>query len=324
MHDYIINAGWAAIVAIAISLAMGPFMIPFLRRLKVGQSIREEGPRNHYVKAGTPTMGGIIIITAVMVASFLFAGSSREVLTAVLITLCFGGIGFWDDYIKVVLKRSLGLRAREKLGLQILISIIFGLLLMFVLGRGTEIVIPFAGIVLDIGWLYLPFVVLVLISSANGANLTDGLDGLATGVTFFIVLGLGSICIMSNHGNLLIYCGALAGACLGFLLFNRHPARVFMGDTGSMALGAGVAAVAAMTRSEIALIILAGVYVIETLSVIIQVISFQATRRRVFLMAPLHHHFELKGMPEPRVVHLFYILSAAFVTVGLLGFRNIG
>ncbi len=324
MHDYIISAGWAAAVAIVIALSMGPFMIPFLRRLKVGQSIREEGPRNHYAKAGTPTMGGIIIITAVMVASFLFAGSSREVLTAVLITLCFGGIGFWDDYIKVVLKRSLGLRAREKLGLQILISLIFGLLLMFVLERGTEIVIPFSGFVLDIGWFYLPFVVLVLISSANGANLTDGLDGLAAGVTFLIVLGLAVVCVMCNHGNLSIYCGALAGACLGFLYFNRHPARVFMGDTGSMALGAGVAAVAAMTRSEIALVILAGVYVIETLSVIIQVISFQATRRRVFLMAPLHHHFELKGMQEPKVVRLFYVLSAAFVTIGLLGFRNIG
>ncbi|HRY12179.1 MAG TPA: phospho-N-acetylmuramoyl-pentapeptide-transferase [Syntrophomonadaceae bacterium] len=324
MHDYIINAGWAAAVAIVIALSMGPFMIPFLRRLKVGQSIREDGPRNHYVKAGTPTMGGIVIITAVMVASFLFAGSSREVLIAVLITLCFGGIGFWDDYIKVVLKRSLGLRAREKLGLQILISSIFGLLLMFVLERGTEIVIPFSGFVLEMGWLYLPFVVLVLISSANGANLTDGLDGLAAGVTFFIVLGLAIVCIMSNHGNLLIYCGALAGACLGFLFFNRHPARVFMGDTGSMALGAGVASVAAMTHSEIALIVLAGVYVIETLSVIIQVISFQATRRRVFLMAPLHHHFELKGMPETKVVYLFYVLSASFVMIGLLGFRNIG
>ncbi|MEQ8200145.1 MAG: phospho-N-acetylmuramoyl-pentapeptide-transferase [Syntrophomonadaceae bacterium] len=324
MHDYIINAGLAAVVATAISLAMGPFMIPFLRRLKVGQSIREEGPRNHYVKAGTPTMGGIIIITAVMVTSFLFAGSSREVLSAVLITLCFGGIGFWDDYIKVVLKRSLGLRAREKLGLQILISFIFGLLLMFVLGRGTEIVFPFSGFGLEIGWFYLPFIVLVIISAANGANLTDGLDGLAAGVTFILVLGLGFICIMSDHGNLLIYCGALAGACLGFLFFNRHPARVFMGDTGSMALGAGVAAVAAMTRSEIALIILAGVYVIETLSVIIQVVSFQATRRRVFLMAPLHHHFELKGMPETKVVYLFYVFSLVFVVIGLMGFRNIG
>lgn len=266
-------------------------------------------------------MGGIIIITAVMVTSFLFAGSSREVLSAVLITLCFGGIGFWDDYIKVVLKRSLGLRAREKLGLQILVSTAFALLLMFVLGRGTEIVFPFSGYVVDAGWLYLPFVVLVFISAANGANLTDGLDGLAAGVTFFMVLGLGVICIVTDHGNLLIFCGALAGACLGFLFFNRYPARVFMGDTGSMALGAGVAAVAAMTGSEITLIILGGVYVIEALSVIIQVVYFQATRRRVFLMAPLHHHFELKGMPETKVVYIFHILSLMFVVLGLIGFR---
>lgn len=321
MHDYIINSGIAVVVATVISLAMGPFMIPFLRRLKVGQSIRDDGPQNHLVKAGTPTMGGIIIITAVMVTSFLFAGSSREVLSAVLITLCFGGIGFWDDYIKVVLKRSLGLRAREKLGLQILVSTAFALLLMFVLGRGTEIVFPFSGYVVDAGWLYLPFVVLVFISAANGANLTDGLDGLAAGVTFFMVLGLGVICIVTDHGNLLIFCGALAGACLGFLFFNRYPARVFMGDTGSMALGAGVAAVAAMTGSEITLIILGGVYVIEALSVIIQVVYFQATRRRVFLMAPLHHHFELKGMPETKVVYIFHILSLMFVVLGLIGFR---
>ncbi|NLN87065.1 MAG: phospho-N-acetylmuramoyl-pentapeptide-transferase [Syntrophomonadaceae bacterium] len=321
MHDYIINSGIAVVIATVISLAMGPFMIPFLRRLKVGQSIREDGPQNHLVKAGTPTMGGIIIITAVMVTSFLFAGSSREVLSAVLITLCFGGIGFWDDYIKVVLKRSLGLRAREKLGLQILVSTAFALLLMFVLGRGTEIVFPFSGYVVDAGWLYLPFVVLVFISAANGANLTDGLDGLAAGVTFFMVLGLGVICIVTDHGNLLIFCGALAGACLGFLFFNRYPARVFMGDTGSMALGAGVAAVAAMTGSEITLIILGGVYVIEALSVIIQVVYFQATRRRVFLMAPLHHHFELKGMPETKVVYIFHILSLMFVVLGLIGFR---
>lgn len=324
MHDYIINALLAAGVAILISLFMGPFMIPFLRRLKVGQSIREDGPRNHYIKAGTPTMGGIIIITAVMVTSFLFAGSSKEVLIAVLLTLCFGGIGFWDDYIKVVLKRSLGLRAREKLILQLVISFMFGLLVVYGLGRGTEIIIPFTGKIIDIGYLYLPFIVLVLISGANAANLTDGLDGLAAGVTFFIALAMGLICIMTGHGNLLIYSCALAGACLGFLYFNHHPARVFMGDTGSMALGAAVAAIAAITRSELALIFIAGVYVIETLSVIIQVISFQATRKRVFLMAPLHHHFELKGMSETRVVYLFYGLAVAFVVIGLLGFRNIG
>lgn len=324
MHDFIMNGLLAAVVAILICLFMGPFMIPFLRRLKVGQSIREDGPRNHLIKAGTPTMGGIIIITAVMVASFLFAGSSKEVLTAVLLTLCFGGIGFWDDYIKVVLKRSLGLRAREKIILQLVISFIFSLLVVYVLGRGTEIIIPFSGRTIDMGVFYVPFIVLVMLSSANAANLTDGLDGLAAGVTFIIALAMGLICVMTNHGNLLIYSGALAGACLGFLYFNRHPARVFMGDTGSMALGAAVAAIAAITRSELALILIAGVYVIETLSVIIQVISFQATRKRVFLMAPLHHHFELKGMSETRVVYMFYGLAAVFVVIGLMGFRNIG
>ncbi len=324
MHDYITNGLLAAGVAILICLFMGPFMIPFLRRLKVGQSIREEGPRNHFVKAGTPTMGGIIIITAIMVSSFLFAGSSREVLTAVLLALCFGGIGFWDDYIKVVLKRSLGLRAREKLLLQLVISFIFGLLVVYGLGRGTEIIIPFSGRTFDIGVYYLPFIVFVLMSGANAANLTDGLDGLASGVTFFIALGMGLICIMTDHGNLFVYSGALAGACLGFLYFNRYPARVFMGDTGSMALGAAVAAIAAITRSELALVLIAGVYVIETLSVIIQVVSFQATRKRVFLMAPLHHHFELKGMSETKVVYMFYGLAIIFVTIGLMGFRNIG
>lgn len=324
MHAYVINAALAAGIALIISLAMGPFMIPFLRRLKVGQSIREEGPQRHYAKAGTPTMGGLIIITAVMAASFLLAGSSKEVLTAVLVMLAFGGVGFWDDYLKVVLKRSLGLRAREKLMLQFLIGLVFGLLLVYYLGRGTEIIIPFTGQVIEIGFWYLPLVILVLTGTANAANLTDGLDGLAAGVTFLIALALGLICIMTSHSNLLIFCCALAGACLGFLFFNRYPARVFMGDTGSMALGGAVAAIACITKSELALIFIAGVYVIEALSVIIQVVSFQATRKRVFLMAPLHHHFELKGLSEPQVVRRFYILAIIFIVIGLLSFKNIG
>lgn len=190
MHEYIINSFLAAGVAILISLAMGPFMIPFLTRLKVGQNIREDGPQAHLAKAGTPTMGGIIIITAIMVASFIFAGGSKEVLTAVLVMLAFGGVGFWDDYIKVVLKRSLGLRAREKLILQFLAGLIFGLLLVFYLDRGTEIFIPFIGTIVDLGYFYFPFVIVVLWSSANGANLTDGLDGLAAGVTLFIAIAL--------------------------------------------------------------------------------------------------------------------------------------
>lgn len=324
MHEYVINALIAAGIAILVSLAMGPFMIPFLTRLKVGQSIREEGPKTHFVKAGTPTMGGIIMITAVMVASFIMAGKSKQVLTVVLIMLACGGIGFWDDYIKVVLKRSLGLRAREKIVMQILIGLGMGLLLFFYLGRGSSIIIPFSNINIDLGYLYIPFVMIVLISSVNTVNLTDGLDGLAAGVTFIATLALGLISIMLSNFNLLIACGALAGACLGFLVFNRYPAKVFMGDTGSMALGGAIAAIAALNRSEIVLIIIGGVYVLEALSVIIQVASFKTTGKRIFLMSPLHHHYELKGWKERKVVYFFYLLALGFALLGLLSFKNIG
>lgn len=324
MQGYIINTLIAAGIAIIVSALMGPFMIPFLKRLKVGQTIREEGPQRHYAKAGTPTMGGIIIITAVMVATFSMAGSSTEALSAVLVMMAFGAIGFWDDYIKVVLKRSLGLRAREKLILQLLIGLLFGLLLVYHFNRGTDIIIPFSGAVLNLGYLYIPFIILVLIATANAVNLTDGLDGLASGVTFFVALGYILVCLMTSHYQLSVFCGALAGACIGFLIFNHYPARVFMGDTGSMALGGAVAAVAAISRSEIALLIIGGVYVIEALSVIIQVLSYQTTGKRIFLMSPLHHHFELKGWSENKVVTVFSIVSLLFVLLGLLAFKGIG
>lgn len=324
IKGYVINTVLATGIAAAITIAMGPFMIPFLHRLKVGQSIREEGPKRHYVKAGTPTMGGIIIITAVMVASFVMAGASAEVLTAVLVMLALGAIGFWDDYIKVILKRSLGLRAREKLILQLIVGLVLGVLLLYEFHRGTSIVIPFSGHLLNLGYWYIPFLILVLISTSNAVNLTDGLDGLAAGVTFFSALAFGLVCIMTSHFNLLIFDGALAGACLTFLVFNHYPARVFMGDTGSMALGGALTAIAALTRSELALIIIGGVYVIETLSVAIQVISFQLTGKRVFLMSPLHHHFELKGWPETRVVKVFWLAALFFAIIGILSYRNIG
>ncbi len=324
MQGYIVNILLAAGISILISLAMGPFMIPFLKQLKVGQNIREEGPSRHYAKAGTPTMGGIIIITAVMVASFLMAGASAEALSAVFVMLAFGAVGFWDDYIKVVLKRSLGLRAREKLGLQLLIGLLFGLLLLFYFDRGTELLVPFTGQLINLGWGYIPFLIIVVMSSANGVNLTDGLDGLAAGVTFFVAAVFIMVSLMTGHYNLAIFCGALAGSCLGFLVFNRHPARVFMGDTGSMALGGAVAAVAAITKSELALVIIGGVYVVETLSVILQVISYQTTGRRIFRMAPLHHHFELIGWPETKVVRSFWLASLIFVLLGILSFKGIG
>jgi len=323
-YNSIISSLMAAGIAVLISIAMGPFMIPFLTKLKVGQSIREDGPERHLQKAGTPTMGGIIIITSVMVASFIMAGASVEVLLAVLVMLAFGGIGFWDDYIKVVLKRSLGLRAREKILLQLLAGTLFAIFLICYLGRGTSIIMPFSGNMIDLGYLYIPFLIIVLLGTSNAVNLTDGLDGLASGVTFIVAIAFALVSLMTAHYNLTIFCGALAGACLGFLVFNRYPARVFMGDTGSMALGGAIAAVAAISRSEIALVIIGGIYVIEALSVILQVISFQATGKRIFLMSPLHHHYELKGWSEKKVVHIFWLGALGFVLLGLWSFKAIG
>lgn len=322
MHPSLLTAVLAALTAILITVLLGPLLIPVLTRLKVGQTIREEGPARHYAKAGTPTMGGILIVAGVVLASLIWVGGSGEVWASLLLMLAFGGIGFWDDYIKVVLKRSLGLRAREKLVLQLVFGLIFAWILVYHLGRGTEIIVPYSYQVIDLGFIYFPFVVIVLMSSANGANLTDGLDGLAAGVTFFISLSCGIVALLADHPNIMVFSAALSGACLGFLFFNRYPARVFMGDTGSMALGGAVAAIACISRGEMALVIIAGVYVIETLSVIIQVVSFQTFRKRVFLMAPLHHHFELKGWPEITVVRRFWLASLAFGMLGLLGFIN--
>jgi phospho-N-acetylmuramoyl-pentapeptide-transferase len=324
VQGFLVNAIMAFVIAIGITVIMSPLVIPFLTRLKVGQHIRDDGPQTHLHKNGTPTMGGVILITAVMVASFLMAGASAEVLAALLIMLAFGGIGFWDDYIKVVLKRSLGLRAREKLILQLVIGILYSLLLLLYFEHGTELIMPFTGRVIDISFFYVPLLIVLLMGTANGVNLTDGLDGLASGVTFLVALTWALICIMTGHYNLAIFCGALAGGCLGFLVFNRHPARVFMGDTGSMALGGAVAAIATLTNSEIALIIIGGVYVIESLSVLLQIFSYQIFRRRIFLMAPLHHHFELKGWKETKVVHTFYLLAAAVCLIGIFSYRGIG
>ncbi|SHG94519.1 Phospho-N-acetylmuramoyl-pentapeptide-transferase [Thermosyntropha lipolytica DSM 11003] len=323
MAEYVISSLLAGLIAFIVVLVLAPFMIPFLTRLKAGQSIREEGPKSHYVKAGTPTMGGIMMITAVMVAVLAMAPRSTEAWVAMLVMLAFGGIGFWDDYIKVVLRRSLGLKAREKLVLQLLVGIIFGFFLVWYFNRGTEIIIPRIGII-DLGYLYIPFLLLVLMGTSNAVNLTDGLDGLAAGVTFFVAIALSLISIMTAHYELLIFCLALAGACAGFLVFNRHPARIFMGDTGSMALGGAVAAVASFTKMEIVLIIIGGVYVIEALSVIIQVVCFKTTGKRVFLMSPLHHHFELQGWPEKKVVRFFWLLSVLFALLGLLALKGAG
>ncbi|KAF1084864.1 Phospho-N-acetylmuramoyl-pentapeptide-transferase [Sporotomaculum syntrophicum] len=314
------------LIALVVTLALGPFFIPLLRRLKFGQNIRSDGPSRHLAKAGTPTMGGIIFIIGVLAAGLLTGGHDRDALVVLGITFGFGLIGFIDDYIKVALKRSLGLRAREKLLGQILLAALLGLLAITVLERNTSIAVPFSNlfaghnVVLELStWLYVAFVVMVVIGTSNAVNLTDGLDGLAAGVTVVVACAYVFIGVLSGQPGVALVMAALVGGCLGFLFYNRHPAKVFMGDTGSLALGGALGAAAVITGTELFLLIIGGIYVLEALSVILQVFSYQVFGRRIFRMAPLHHHFELGGWNEQRVVYTFWLVSVLFAALGLYG-----
>ncbi|WP_371368834.1 Phospho-N-acetylmuramoyl-pentapeptide-transferase [Sporomusa rhizae] len=308
---------YAAAMAFGIAIVAGPMLIPMLRKLKFGQSIREEGPERHYAKAGTPTMGGVLILVALVIPSLIFAGNNAEVLLALFVTLGHGVIGFLDDFIKVVLKRSLGLKARQKLLGQIIMALALSYIASIYFGRGTDLWIPVLGINVDFGALYYLLIFLVLVGTTNAVNLTDGLDGLAAGTTTVAALAYSVIALYFNKPHLAIFCVALAGACLGFLRYNAHPAKVFMGDTGSLALGGALAAVAVMTKTEFLLVIVGGVFVIEALSVIIQVASFKSTGKRVFKMSPIHHHFELSGWTETKVVTVFWLTGVLFAVVAL-------
>lgn len=305
-------------LALVACLAMGVVAVPLLARLKAGQSIRAEGPQRHLSKQGTPTMGGLFLVAAMVLGCLLAGGTDPEAVACLLAAVAFAAIGFTDDFRKVVRRQSLGLRARDKLLLQVLAASAFALALLLVLGRGTEIPWPLASGAWQAGWWYVPFVVLLMVGFSNAVNLTDGLDGLAAGVTAIAALGLVLVSLRGGHPGAATVSAAMGGACLGFLAFNRHPARVFMGDTGSMALGGAVASVAAVTRSELLLLVLGGVYVAEAASVIIQVASYQLTGRRVFLMSPLHHHFELKGWQETRVVRAFWVAALGCVLLALV------
>jgi phospho-N-acetylmuramoyl-pentapeptide-transferase len=309
---------YAAATALVVVLAAGPLLLPVLRRLKFGQSIRQEGPQSHYVKAGTPTMGGILILLGLVVSVVLWSHKSADVWLALLITIGSGLIGFLDDFIKVVLKRSLGLKAKQKLLGQIVMAVALAYTATTFLGRGTDLWVPGLGINVDLGPLYYVLCFLVLVSTTNAVNLTDGLDGLAAGTTVITAATYAVIAMSFAKGDLALFCVALSAACLGFLRFNSHPARVFMGDTGSLALGGALAAVAVLTKTELLLILVSGVYVLEALSVIIQVTSFKLTGKRVFLMSPLHHHFELKGWSETKVVTVFWLAGAVFSVAALL------
>lgn len=308
----------AAIFAAGLVLCIGPLLIPELHKLKFGQSIREEGPKSHQAKSGTPTMGGIMIILAIVVATVAAAPLSPAVLLALFITLGHFVLGFLDDYIKVVKKRNLGLKAKQKMLGQILIAIVTMIVGTRVLGIDTTIWIPIADVNVDIGVGYYFLVLFVLVGTSNAVNLTDGLDGLAAGTVAIASGAYALVCYMTGHYDLAIFSVAMMMACLAFLRFNAHPAKVFMGDTGSLALGGAVAAVGILTHTEILLAVIGFVFVCEALSVIIQVISFKTTGKRVFRMSPIHHHFELGGWKETKVVFVFWMVGLVASIVGLL------
>ncbi len=304
------------LVAFLIALIVGPILIPLLRRLKFGQSIREEGPQSHMKKAGTPTMGGIIIILSFSLAALIFANHNTELFLIMLVTLGYGLIGFLDDFIKIAFKRNLGLTSRQKLLGQIVIASVFYFFLMKS-GISTEVMIPIIDVSIDLQWLYFPFIIFVLVGASNGVNLTDGLDGLLAGVSSIAFGAYTFIALSLSKYDVAIFTAAVVGALLGFLVYNAHPAKVFMGDTGSLALGGAIAATAVLTKTEVLLVIIGGIYVVETLSVMIQVISFKTRGKRVFRMSPIHHHFELLGWSEWKVVTRFWFVGLIFAVAGV-------
>lgn len=317
------TAIYAILIAFFVNIIISPLMIPILRKLKIGQYEREDGVQSHLKKAGTPTMGGLIILISMVISSIVFIKGNMNGLAVLLATLGFGLVGFCDDYIKVVKKRSLGLKPMQKIVAQFFITALFGLYILNFTDIGTNILIPFTnGMSIDLGVLYLPFLILVIIATVNSVNLTDGLDGLASGVTVIVSV---FFCISAwavGSGTLPI-AGAAIGSLMGFLLFNSYPAKVIMGDTGSLALGGFVTTIAFILKMPIFIALVGIIYVAEALSVIIQVSYFKRTGKRFFKMAPIHHHFELSGWTETKIVTLFYIITAIVCLIGFLGTKNI-
>lgn len=318
MFDYF-HIFRTVLIAFIISLILGPILIPVLRRLKIGQSVREEGPKSHYVKSGTPTMGGIIFLLALVITVISTGIMNRDLMVLLLASLGFGLIGFVDDYIIVVKKSNLGLRAGQKFFAQVVLAVILAVYQSNTSIAGTSILIPFSGNqFLDLGILYIPFIVFVVVGTVNSVNLTDGLDGLASGVSIIVLSFFAIVASMWGADNVTIFSAALIGGCLGFLVHNTYPAKIFMGDTGSLALGGAIASIAILMNLTLWLPIVGGIFFIETISVIIQVVSFKSRGRRVFLMSPLHHHLEHKGWKETKVVVVFWLITVLLTIVGLL------
>ena len=328
------------LTALVISLLLGPAMIRRLSFYQIGQHVRSDGPQSHLSKAGTPTMGGALSLVAIAITTLLWADPRNRYIWVVLaVTLLFGFVGWLDDYKKLIKKQSQGLRAKHKYALQSLFGLsaaVFLYITAHVPGE-THLIVPFfKHIAIPLGFSYVILAYLVIVGSSNAVNLTDGLDGLAILPTVMVGGALGVFAYVTGHahfseylgipyvpgvGEVVVFCGALVGAGLGFLWFNTYPAQVFMGDIGALALGAALGVVAVVVRQEIVLFIMGGVFVMETVSVILQVASFKLTGRRIFRMAPLHHHFELKGWPEPRVIVRFWIITVLLVLVGLASLK---
>lgn len=329
---------YAAATALFLAFALGRPVIQRLRALKIGQQVRDDGPQSHLPKAGTPTMGGVLIVIAIVIPTLLWGNlENRSVWIALLATLWMGFVGFVDDYLRVVKRLRKGLLGRYKLAGQILLGVaVFAAVYFYPTHGGLdpgETNVPFLkDTVVNFGWLYLPFVILVVTGASNAVNLADGLDGLAAGMTTFAAFALGSMCYVTGHvkfsqylqipylqgaGELTVFCAAIVGATLGFLWWNCHPADVFMGDTGSLSLGAALGTVAVLIHREFLLAIVGAVFVAEALSVMAQVLSFKIWGKRILKMAPLHHHFELSGWKEPRVVVRFWIAAALSALLGL-------
>jgi phospho-N-acetylmuramoyl-pentapeptide-transferase len=328
----------AALTALVIAFIFGPALIRLMTRVKFGQYIREEGPQSHQKKAGTPTMGGLMIHLCILVPTLLWADLTNPYIwIALFVTLAFGTIGFYDDWQKLAKRRNLGLTAKQKFGLQVLVAALAGSAIAYLPQIhntwSTTLTFPFfKDLVLDLGWFYVPFVVFIIVGSSNAVNLTDGLDGLAIGCTVIAATAYTILTYAAGHariadylniawvpgtGEVAVFCGAMVGAALGFLWFNAHPAEIFMGDVGSLALGGVIGTLAVIIKQEILLAIVGGLFVVEAMSVILQVASFKSTGRRIFKMSPIHHHFELSGWSETKVVVRFWIIALIFALIGL-------
>lgn len=328
------------LTSLFISFIFGPYIIRHLTSKQIGQSVRDDGPQSHLQKTGTPTMGGLLILVSITISTLCWAElSNHYVWVVLLVTLFFGVIGLIDDYKKVINNDPKGLRARYKYVLQSIIAIFAAAYLYksATLPVETQLIVPFVKFfIFDLGWLYIVLAYFVIVGSSNAVNLTDGLDGLAILPTVMVAGALAIFAYATGHirfadylgipyvpgvGEVAVFCGAMVGAGLGFLWFNTYPAQVFMGDIGALSLGAALGIVAVVVRQELALFIMGGVFVIETVSVILQVGSFKLTGKRIFKMAPLHHHYELKGWPEPRVIVRFWIITVILVLVGLASLK---